>query len=92
MCNVEKTRIMSCQLSFYPLYTTNCKNNVNKVVEMIEESGLYCQVNDMSTIIKGEGSKVMKLLDQIRQRMDKDNISFTMVAVISNVCGCNTGV
>jgi uncharacterized protein YqgV (UPF0045/DUF77 family) len=90
MCNVEKARMISCQLSFYPLNTTDCKASINRVIEMIEESGLRCQVNDMATIIKGEGTRVMKLLDQIQQRMNRDAISFTMVAVMSNVCGCST--
>jgi uncharacterized protein YqgV (UPF0045/DUF77 family) len=88
MRNMEKTGLVSCQLSFYPLGTPDTNKSVKEVVKIIEKSGLESEVNDMSTIIKGNIQETTELLGNIQQIMDKNGISYTLVAIISNVCGC----
>ena len=88
MCVVGKTSIISCQVSFYPLYTAYPIPMVKEAVEMMESSDLDVQVNDMSTIIKGRNDQVMALLTRIQNRMNEKKCEFTMVITLSNVCGC----
>ncbi len=89
MCAVGKAALISCQISFYPLYTVDCISSVKEVVSLIEaNTGITCSVNDMSTIVKGERGAVMKLLEDIQQRMEEKGIRYSMVLTISNSCGC----
>lgn len=89
MCDVEKTSLISCQMSFYPLYTEDCIPIVKKVVGVIKKNGrVTSSVNDLSTIIKGEREAVMELVDDVQQRMDEENIRYSMILTISNSCGC----
>ena len=88
MCSMEKTSLVSCQLSFYPLNTTDTVSPIKTVIKIIERSGLHTEVNDMSTIIKGDGQKVLNILSDILKRMDEDKIGYTLIVTMSNVCGC----
>lgn len=80
--------MISCQVSLYPLKTCEPVQPVREAVRIIEGSGLYHRVSDMSTIIKGKREEVMDLLSAIQEEMDLKGVSYTMVITISNICGC----
>ncbi|HZX47249.1 MAG TPA: YkoF family thiamine/hydroxymethylpyrimidine-binding protein [Clostridia bacterium] len=90
MRGMGKTPIVSCQVSFYPLYTEDCIALVKEVVEIIAKSdGVSSSVNEMSTIIRGERKAVMGVLDEIQRRMEEKGVRYTMVVTLSNTCGCS---
>ncbi|NLO25810.1 MAG: hypothetical protein GX114_06675 [Clostridiales bacterium] len=89
MRDMGKTAIVSCQVSFYPLYTKECIAPVKEVVGIIEKStGVSSSVNEMSTIIRGERGAVMGVLEDIQREMEEKGIRYTMVMTLSNTCGC----
>ena len=85
MCCMEK--IASCQISFIPVSSADYIGDVDKVIEMIHNSGLENQVGALSTFVRGERSRVIKLITEIYEKMD-DVTNFTMDIKISNICGC----
>lgn len=85
MREVQKEKLISCQLSFYPLGKEDYINDIDQVLEIIRASNLDYTINDMSTIMKGASSLVYKTLQTIT---DKTTSNFTMCVVISNTCGC----
>ena len=90
MCGMGKTPIVSCQVSFYPLYTEDCITLVKEAVGIIEKNGgVSSSVNEMSTIIRGERKAVMGVLDEIQRRMEEKGVRYTMVVTLSNTCGCS---
>jgi len=85
MCPMEK--IATCQIAFTPIVSDNYIEDVNKVLDIINNSGLENSVGVLSTFIRGEKSKVLKLITDIYESMD--NITkFSMDIKISNICGC----
>ena len=85
MCEVQKEKLISCQLSFYPLGKEEYISDINQVLEIIHNSNLEYTINDMATIIKGTTSLVFKLLQSISETT---TCNFTMNVVLSNTCGC----
>lgn len=85
MCTVEK--IASCQISFLPIGSSNYLGEINQVLELIQNSGLEISIGTMSTVVRGDKSKVLKLITDIYQTME-DVCSFTMDVKLSNLCGC----
>ena len=79
---------MSCEFSFIPIQSKNYTDDVNKVLQIIESSGLEYSVNEISTIVKGNVQKVFALVQEIYKVMDA-NTKFTIAAKFSNVCGCS---
>ena len=75
MCTVEK--IASCQISFLPIGSSNYLGEINQVLELIQNSGLEISIGTMSTVVRGDKSKVLKLITDIYQTME-DVCSFTM--------------
>lgn len=85
MCTVEK--IASCQISFLPIGSSNYLGEINQVLALIQNSGLEINIGTMSTVVRGDKSKVLKLITDIYQTME-DVCSFTMDVKLSNLCGC----
>ena len=85
---MENNRIISCQISFYPLNTKKVNDEVKKVIKIISESGLEYENNSLSTIVYGKINKVYSLLEEITLKMGEDNSEFSMSINISNSCGC----
>lgn len=82
---------IACQLSFYPLQTEEMIPNIDRVLELIKESGLNYETGSMSTIIRGKSADVYALLQTITDTMgmqDETGTLFTMHMTISNICGC----
>ncbi|MGI6697270.1 MAG: hypothetical protein GX918_01540 [Clostridiales bacterium] len=89
MRGMGKTPVVSCQVSFYPLYTEDCIVPVKEVVDIIGKSDcISSSVNEMSTIIRGEREAVMGVLEEIQRRMEEKGVRYTMVVTLSNTCGC----
>ncbi len=86
---MENTRIISCQISFYPLNTKKVNEEVKKDIKIISESGLDYESNALSTIVYGKGKRVYSLLEEITSKMNEDNSEFSMSINISNSCGCD---
>ncbi len=85
MCPVEK--IASCQIAFTPIVSNNYMEDVKKVLEIINNSGLENSVGVLSTFIRGDKNKVLKLITEIYDAMDSIT-NFSMDIKISNICGC----
>lgn len=85
MCPLEK--IASCQISFTPIVSDNYIEDVNIVLDIINNSGLENNVGVLSTFVRGEKSKVLKLITNIYETMDSIT-KFSMGIKISNICGC----
>lgn len=85
MCPMEK--IASCQIAFTPIVSDNYIDDVKKVLEIINNSGLENEVGELSTFVRGEKTKVLKLIEDIYVTMDQVT-KFSMDIKISNICGC----
>ena len=85
MCPMEK--IASCQITFTPIMSKDYIGDVEKVLEIIKNSGLEYNINILSTTVRGQKEKVLNLINDIYNTMDKTS-SFTMDIKISNICGC----
>lgn len=87
MCEIHKGNVISAQLSFYPLNEIDCLVSIDKVLKIIDQSGLDYNAGDMSTVIKGERENVFNLIKDITYTMDDEGCKFSMNVIISNFCG-----
>ena len=85
---MENKKIISCQISFYPLNTIKVNEEVKEVLKIIDESGLRYESNALSTIVYGNVRNVYSLLEDITLKMDKNESEFAISLNISNSCGC----
>jgi len=81
----EKTA--SCQISFVPIGSIEYLGEIHQVLDIIQASGLENEIGILSTVVRGENSKVLELIAEIYEKMDKI-CDFTMDIKISNLCGC----
>jgi uncharacterized protein YqgV (UPF0045/DUF77 family) len=81
-------KIASCQIAFTPIISDDYIDDVNKVLEIIDNSGLENEVGVLSTFVRGEKSKVLRLIAEIYEEMD-NLTKFSMDIKISNICGVN---
>ncbi|WP_169733581.1 YkoF family thiamine/hydroxymethylpyrimidine-binding protein [Clostridiisalibacter paucivorans] len=81
-------KIASCQIAFTPIKSDNYIGDVDKVLNIVEQSGLEYNVDILSTTIRGERDRIFTLISDIYYTMD-DICSFTIDIKISNICGCN---
>jgi uncharacterized protein YqgV (UPF0045/DUF77 family) len=80
-------KIASCQITFTPIVSDNYMDDVKQVLDIINSSGLENSVGVLSTFVRGEKSKVLKLITNIYETMDS-RTKFSMDIKISNICGC----
>jgi len=80
-------KIASCQIAFTPIVSDDYMEDVDKVLKIIDNSGLEYEVGSLSTFVRGEKSRVLNLISQIYDTMD-DITNFSMDIKISNICGC----
>jgi len=80
-------KIASCQLAFTPIVSEDYIVDVNRVLEIISNSGLENEVGVLSTFVRGEKNRVLKLIADIYEEMDGIT-NFSMDIKISNICGC----
>lgn len=89
MCAVEKGRIVSCQMSYFPIDSKKYLEEIRCVLNLIEDSGLQHHVDVLSTTIQGEAEKVFDLMRDIHKKMSNTECNYTMNIMISNICGCD---
>jgi len=80
-------KIASCQLAFTPIVSDDYMGDVNRVLEIISNSGLENEVGVLSTFVRGEKNRVLKLIADIYEEMDGIT-NFSIDIKISNICGC----
>lgn len=85
---VEKGKVVSCQMSYFPIDSKEYLREVDGVLELIKESGLQYNVDLLSTTLRGESEKVFDLISRIHREMSGKNYNYTMNIMISNICGC----
>lgn len=85
MCSMAK--IAACTVSFIPVQSTSYIVDVDKVLEIIKQSGLQHVVGGFSTEIYGEAKDICSLISEIYNEMDR-GCSFVLDVRFSNVCGC----
>lgn len=85
MCALGK--VASCQISFTPIGSDDYLREIRMVLDIIGDSGLENNIGILSTVVRGEKSKVLKLITDIYETMD-DVCDFSMDIKISNLCGC----
>ncbi len=81
--------LITCQIIFYPLATTEVTRPVNEVIDIIKSYSLQdIEVGPTSTILRGSRDKIYTLLNNISAEMEKQDIKYAMSINISNECGC----
>lgn len=61
---------MTCQLSYLPLETENYQEEVDAIIDQINQYEVETEVSKLSTTVKGDRDEIMKMIDDIYQRMD----------------------
>lgn len=85
MCQISKEKLISCQLSFYPLGQEGYMESIENVLEIIKKNEVEYRTNDMSTIIIGPQEDIFRLLNRITDMMYDEQ--FVLNSTISNTCG-----
>ena len=85
MCALEK--MISCELSFTPLGSTDYEADVDKVIRVIEASALTYTVGAFATVVQGSKKEVFKLIEAVYDEIEDDG-SFVLGVKLSNACGC----
>ena len=85
MSSVDK--IITCQVSYMPMKAENIKEKVEKVLDIIKNSGLEYKIGLFATEIKGSDIKIFSLIKDIYDAAKTEDL-FILDIKISNVCGC----
>ena len=88
MCIMEKDRMMSCQIAYFPIGTVDYLMDIEKVLELIKSYQVKHEIGVLSTTIQGTKENVFKLIQDIYDTMDEQNCRFTINISLSNTCGC----
>ncbi len=88
MRSLEESRVISCQIQYVPIKTMNVDEDVKRVLQLIDESGLVYQTGAMSTWIRGNPARLFQLLQELEKEMSDEKKQFTMTMILSNDCGC----
>ncbi len=86
-CSV-KENLVSCQIAYYPIGSAEYLDEIDDVLQVIKNTGLEYSMNEMSTTVKGEASKVIGMIVDLQREMTQKGYEFTMNILLSNVCGC----
>lgn len=82
----ETKNIVSCQIAFAPVESKNFIKDINEVLGIIQKSKLHYETGTMSTVVRGELSEIIGLMENIYKNMN-DVCGFTMDVKLSNICG-----
>ena len=77
---------LSCQVSFYPLGQADYLDPINRVLALMEGSGLEYDIGPMSTRLTGESGALFGLLRRISEEL-YPACGYVMTVTLSNVCG-----
>lgn len=89
MCSMEKGKITSCQITYFPIKSEKYLEEINSVLEIIKSYPVESEVGILSTTIRGERNVIFQLIDEIYNTMDQEGCHFTMNIMMSNICGCD---
>ncbi len=85
---MEEAKVISCQLIFYPLETAATGKAVNRILKIIEDSGLEFETNPVATTLYGSSEQIFALLQEINDKSNQAGIKYALDINISNKCGC----
>ena len=85
MCGMEK--IIACQISYVPVITDRIDEKVDKILTLIENSGLEWSKCLFATEIRGPKERVFSLIQEIYEEAEAEG-QFILEVKLSNVCGC----
>lgn len=77
----------TCQISFLPLASKDYKEDIKRVLSLIENSGLYSLTGEVSTTVKGNRDLIWVLIKDIYEEMHP-GCRFVIDLKISIICGC----
>lgn len=80
--------MLSCQLTFIPLFENNAEEKILEILKLIEDAGLNHQVGKMATQVVGECKAIFALLAAIDEYCNQNQIYYHIPMMISNYCGC----
>jgi len=80
--------MISCEIAFTPLGQPDYAADVDRVLHIIEASGMEFAVGAFATVVRGAKNGIFGLLRSIYDAME-DGSGFILDAKISNVCGCD---
>lgn len=78
-------KVISAEISFSPLESGDYVKDIDRVLGLIDESGLDYQVGMMSTLVIGKAKEIFQLLEGIYEKSD-EACGFTFHVTISNRC------
>jgi uncharacterized protein YqgV (UPF0045/DUF77 family) len=82
-------KVVSCEISFIPIQSRDYIKDVDRVLDLIKESGLAHTIGSMSTCIHGGKTEIFNLLEKIYTAME-DICLFKINVGLSNICGCKS--
>ncbi|WZL74479.1 YkoF family thiamine/hydroxymethylpyrimidine-binding protein [Clostridiaceae bacterium 35-E11] len=88
MCPLEKNRIASCEITYFPIQSENYLEDIHKVLELIQSYPVNYEIGVLSTTIRGDKDTLFKLIKDIYDKMEADGCYFTISVMMSNICGC----
>ena len=77
----------ACEIAFIPIGINDYREKIRQVLKIIEDSGLEYQVGHLSTVVRGDRSRVLAFISNLYLAMD-DICDFSMDVKLSNLCGC----
>ena len=83
---LPQTVTLSCQVSFYPLGCGDYLGPIDRVLALIEGSGLEYDIGPMATRLTGESGALFELLRRISEEL-APACGYAMTVTLSNVCG-----
>jgi len=76
--------LLSCEISLYPMETTNSDQIINQALSSIQHQGVACEVGTMSTFIKGSPEQVWQSIKTLYDTASSGAKELSMVVTISN--------
>lgn len=88
MCPLEKGRLTSCQITYFPIDSQDYIGEINKVLDIIQSYPVEFHIGILSTTIRGDHKTIFQLIEEIYDTMTGEKCNFTISFMISNICGC----
>jgi len=85
---VEKDRVASCQIAFFPIGTVTYAEEIRQVLDLIQSYPIEYEIGVFSTTIRGKKEVIFQLIRDIYDTMDQQKHRFTIHILLSNTCGC----
>jgi uncharacterized protein YqgV (UPF0045/DUF77 family) len=76
--------LVSCEVSLYPMETTDSDQIINKALSSIQSQGVNCEVGPLSTFISGPPEKVWQAMRILYDTASTNSKEVSMVMTVSN--------